>query len=64
MLTLLLIIVGCISGIYFVIPTCTQIHESVNLKSKYWKRVQYNNIIKITTGGLIGAILFPLCFYL
>ena len=64
MITLILIIIGCIAGICFVIPTCKQIPESVNLKSKYWQRVQCLNIIKLTIGGLTGAILFPLCFML
>lgn len=64
MITLLLIIIGFIAGICFVIPTCKQIPESVNLNSKYWKNVQRHNIIKLTIGGLIGAIIFPLCFML
>lgn len=64
MITLLLIIIGCIAGICFVIPTCKQIPESVNLKSKYWRKVQTHNIIKLTIGGLVGAIIFPLCFIL
>lgn len=62
MLTLLLIIIGCIAGICFVIPTCMHIPESVNLNSKYWKKVQRHNIMKMTIGGLIGAIIFPICF--
>lgn len=64
MLTLLLIIIGFIAGICFVIPTCKNIPESVNLNSKYWKRVQHHNILKMTIGGLIGAIIFPIFFML
>ena len=51
MITLLLIIIGLIAGICLVIPTCKQIPESVNLKSKYWRKVQTHNIIKLTIGG-------------
>lgn len=58
------IITGSITGIIFASYTCKSIPDGVNLKSKYWKKVQRKNILKLTTGGLIGAILFPLLYML
>lgn len=64
MVTVLLIIIGFIAGICFITPACKHIPECVNLESNYWKKVKRHNVIIIITGGIIGAIIFPLCFTL
>lgn len=67
---ILLIIAGALTGILFVRPGCMYIPPIVNLKSKnwkywkYWKKVKRDNILFMTIGGLIGAILFPLLYML
>lgn len=62
MIIVLLIIIGFIAGICFVTPACKHIPECGN--PNYWKKVKRNNAIIMITGGLIGAIIFPLCFTL
>ena len=58
------IITGSITGIIFASYTCKSIPDGVNLKSKYWKKVQRKNILLMIIGGLIGAIIFPLFYML
>lgn len=55
MLTLLLIIIGFIAGSCFAIDS---------LEPPRTKKGERKNIKKLVIGGLIGAILFPLCFML
>ena len=62
MILVLLIIIGFIAGICFITPACKHIPECV--ESNYWKKVKRHNVIIIITGGIIGAIIFPLCFTL
>lgn len=62
MTVLLLIIIGFIAGICFVIPMCERIPEELN--TSYWNKKVKNNIMKLVLGGLVGAIVFPLCFTL
>lgn len=64
MIVLLLIIIGFIVGFIFALEMCETIPEGVDLNRKSWKKVQHDNIKKLVIGGLIGAILFPLCFML
>ncbi len=65
MIVLLLIIMGFIGGACFVAPAITEIPKGVNLDSnKYWKNVQRRNIKIAVIGGLIGAIIVPICFTL
>lgn len=65
MILLVLIIMGFVGGVCFVAPAFTEIPNWVNLDSnKYWKNVQRRNIKITVIGGLIGAIIVPICFTL
>ena len=56
---------GFVGGVCFVAPTFTEIPKDVDLDyNKYWKNVQRRNIKLAVIGGLIGAIIVPICFTL
>jgi hypothetical protein len=56
---------GFVGGVCFVAPAFTEIPKDVNLDTnKYWKNVQRRDIKLAVIGGLVGAIIVPICFTL